>query len=250
MNTSVKNSMLSEKIFNANDETFNALAIEVFHFQYEYNKVYRQYCDTLQIAPHLITKLQQIPFLPIGFFKTHQVTTTEFEAAIIFESSGTSKTYNSRHYVKEISLYEKSFNLAFRLFYGDPVDWCILALLPSYLERNNSSLVMMAENLVLQSYHKQSGFYLSEWEKLHTTLMQLEKEGQKTLLLGVTFALLDFTEQYPVRLKYTTVMETGGMKGRREEMIREEVHAELCKHFKLQLVHSEYSMTELLSQAY
>ncbi|MCW3092521.1 MAG: acyl transferase [Ferruginibacter sp.] len=250
MNTSVKKSTLRDKIFTANDENFNSLAVEVFQFQYECNEVYRQYCDTLKIDAQKITSITQIPFLPIRFFKSHRIVTTEFEPARIFESSGTSQTINSRHYVKDISLYEESFTNAFRLFYGDPADWCILALLPSYLERSSSSLVMMAEKLVQQSGHPQGGFYLNELKKLQATLLDLEKKQQKTLLLGVTFALLDFAEQFPTQLHYTTIMETGGMKGRREELVREQVHEILCTSFQLKQVHSEYSMTELLSQAY
>ncbi|MBC7888048.1 MAG: acyl transferase [Ferruginibacter sp.] len=241
---------LPQKIFTANDENFISLALEVFRFQYDYNRVYRQYCNLLKIDPITIKRLQEIPFLPIGFFKTHQVVTTEFDAAMVFESSGTTQTINSKHYVKDTRLYEKSFIDAFRLFYDDPADWCILALLPSYLERNNSSLVMMADQLIQQSGHPQSGFYLNEWEKLPTIVRQLERMGQKTLLIGVSFALLDFAERFPMRLQHTTIMETGGMKGRREEMTRQQLHEILCSSFGLKLIHSEYGMTELLSQAY
>lgn len=241
---------MPQKIFTANDENFISLALEVFRFQYDYNRVYRQYCNLLKIDPITIKRLQEIPFLPIGFFKTHQVVTTEFDAAMVFESSGTTQTINSKHYVKDTRLYEKSFIDAFRLFYDDPADWCILALLPSYLERNNSSLVMMADQLIQQSGHPQSGFYLNEWEKLPTIVRQLERMGQKTLLIGVSFALLDFAERFPMRLQHTTIMETGGMKGRREEMTRQQLHEILCSSFGLKLIHSEYGMTELLSQAY
>jgi phenylacetate-coenzyme A ligase PaaK-like adenylate-forming protein len=238
------------KIFTANKKNFISLALEVFRFQYEYNPVYRQYCDILKINSNKIDSIQKIPFLPVRFFKTHRVATTEFESESVFESSGTSQTVSSKHYVKDISLYEKSFNDAFRLFYADPAEWCIIALLPSYLERNNSSLVMMADKLIQQSLHPQSGFYLNEWGKLQTTLHQLERLKQKTLLIGVTFALLDFAGQCPMQLRYTTIMETGGMKGKREEMTRQQVHEILCNSFHLQLIHSEYGMTELLSQAY
>jgi len=212
--------------------------------------VYRQYCDILKIDAGKIKHLRQIPFLPINFFKTHRVVATAFDPAMIFESSGTTQTINSKHYLKDISIYEQSFTDAFHLFYGDPSEWCIIALLPSYLERNNSSLVMMADKLITHSGHPLNGFYLNEWGKLHTTLLQLEKEGQKTLLIGVTFALLDFAGQYPMPLYYTTIMETGGMKGRREEMTRQQVHEILCNSFHLKNIHSEYGMTELLSQAY
>ncbi|MEO6549644.1 MAG: acyl transferase [Ferruginibacter sp.] len=250
MNTSVKNHLPAGKIFTADNDNFVALAIAQFQFQYECNKVYRQYCDTLKIAPQTITDLPQIPFLPISFFKSHIVTTTNDTPAIIFESSGTSQTINSKHYVNDTGLYQQSFTNAFRLFYDDPSDWCILALLPSYLERNNSSLVMMADNLIQQSGHPQSGFYLDDLDKLSRTIEQLERHQQKTMLLGVTFALLDFAERSPMHLHHTTIVETGGMKGRREEMLREQVHQILCTSFGLETIHSEYSMTELLSQAY
>jgi len=250
LNPSVKNIDLQHKIFAANSKNFSSLALEVFQFQYQNNVLYRKYCDTLKIDPDKILCIEQIPFLPIQFFKSHRVTSTLFEAEVIFESSGTTQTVNSKHFVKDTSLYQKSFNEAFRLFYGDPAEWCIIGLLPSYLERNNSSLIMMVNSLIQQSGHTQSGFYLNEWEQLNTTLQSLEKQQQKTLVIGVTFALLDFAEIYPIPLRYTAIMETGGMKGRRKEMIREQVHEILCAGFQLKNIHSEYGMTELLSQAY
>ena len=250
MNPSVKNIDLQDKIFTANNENFNSLALEVFQFQLENNELYRKYCDTLNVDPEKIAGIEQIPFLPIQFFKSHRVSTTLYEAELIFESSGTTQTINSKHFVKDTGLYQKSYNEAFRLFYGDPAEWCIIGLLPSYLERNNSSLVMMADSLVQQSGHAQSGFYLNEWEQLNTTLQSLEKQHQKTLLIGVTFALLDFAEMYPMSLHYTSIMETGGMKGRRKEMTREQVHEILRNSFQLKNIDSEYGMTELLSQAY
>jgi len=250
LNTTVKNVELQGKIFTANAGNFVQLALEIFHFQYEYNPVYRQYCDLLKIDSGKTETLLQIPFLPISFFKSHRVATTAFDAESVFESSGTSLTIKSRHYVKDTGIYERSFNNAFRLFYGDPAEWCIIALLPSYLERHNSSLVMMAGKLIQQSRHPQSGFYLNEWKKLQTSLARLEELGQKTLLIGVTFALLDFAGQFPMPLDYTTIMETGGMKGRREEITRQQVHEILCDSFQKKLIHSEYGMTELLSQAY
>ena len=231
-------------------QSFTETALDIFNFQYKQNPVYKQYCNTLHIDSTKVDHICKIPYLPIDLFKTHIITSTLFEPAVIFESSGTTKTINSKHLVKDISLYEQSFINSFRLFYGDPKDWCILALLPSYLERNNSSLVMMADKLIQQSQHQNSGFYLNNLQKLHSTLIQLEKQQKKTLLIGVTFALLDFAEQYPMHLKYTTIMETGGMKGRRQEMTRQEVHHVLCDRFKVNKIHSEYGMTELLSQAY
>ena len=250
MNSSVKNITPLNNLLSVTPQNFEETALAVFNFQYLQNPVYNQFCKTLHIEPAKINTISKIPFLPIAFFKTHIVTTTQFQAEALFESSGTTQTINSKHLVKDIALYEQSFSAAFRLFYGNLKDWCIIALLPSYLERKNSSLVMMADKLIEQSGHAQSGFYLNELEKLHDTLLQLEKQQQKTLLIGVTFALLDFAEQYPMQLQHTTIMETGGMKGRREELTRQEVHEILCTSFKVNKIHSEYGMTELLSQAY
>jgi len=250
LNTSVKNIIDQDKVFNVKEDNFTTLALAIFQFQHQFNPVYRQYCDLLKIDPLKIDRIEKIPFLPIRFFKSHQVSTTDFNPAVIFESSGTSQTVNSKHFVKELSLYSRSFNETFRLFYGDPSQWCIIALLPSYLERKNSSLVMMADELIKQSGHPKSGFYLNEWNQLNKSLKELESQQQKTILIGVTFALLDFAEQFPQTLKHTTIMETGGMKGRREEITRGQVHEILCRQFGLEKIHSEYGMTELLSQAY
>jgi hypothetical protein len=221
----------------------------------------------LHIDTGKVDTINKIPFLPISFFKTHTIQTTEFTPAVIFESSGTTQTVNlphrstprssaegrqaaSKHLVKDILVYNESFLKCFDLFYGKPSDWCILGLLPSYLERKNSSLVMMVDELVKQSNHPQSGFYLNEFDKLSATLTELEKQKKQTLLIGVTFALLDFAEQYPQSLQHTTIMETGGMKGRKKEMTRQQVHEILSKAFQTKNIHSEYGMTELLSQAY
>ena len=205
-------------------------------FQYQHNNVYRMY-DILHTDIAGIKLVKNIPFLPIGFFKTQMVCTGEFEPGLVFESSGTTQTINSRHFLKDASLYTQSFNRAFELFYGPAQDWCILALLPAYLERQNSSLVMMAEELIKKSAHPQSGFYLYDHDKLAGVLQKLEAEGQKTILIGVTFALLDFAEHFPMPLKHTVIMETGGMKGRKEEMIREQVHALLNKAFNTKNIH-------------
>lgn len=250
MKNAVKDREPGVNIFTACPENFTELALEVFRFQYLYNPLYKLFCDTLKVDPGKVKHISKIPFLPIGFFKTHTITTTDFEPAAVFESSGTTQTINSKHLVKDIGLYEESFTRAFKLFYGEPADWCIMALLPSYLERKNSSLVMMAERLIQLSGHLQSGFYLNEHEKLKTVLTELEQQGQKTLLIGVTFALLDLAEQYPMLLKHTIIMETGGMKGRREEMTRANVHEILGSAFGKSTIHSEYGMTELLSQGY
>lgn len=238
------------RLFAASAANFNELAVELFNYQYQSNGVYRQYCDVLKINTDAVDSLQKIPFLPISFFKTHKVTSGEFEGGTIFESSGTTGSVNSKHYVKDLDLYRESFTTCFEKFYGPPRNKCILGLLPSYLERKNSSLVMMVESLIAAGENPLSGFYLYDHEKLHRTLMHNELLKIPTLLIGVTYALLDFAEKYPMQLRHTIVMETGGMKGRREEMTRQEVHAQLMESLGLSLVHSEYGMTELLSQAY
>ncbi|MDX2049187.1 MAG: acyl transferase [Chitinophagaceae bacterium] len=239
-----------QKIFDFNNSAFTSLAREIFYFQYQYNPVYHRYVNTLGLLPEQVKNICQIPFLPVSFFKSQQVTTTTFEPVAIFESSGTTQTVSSKHFVKDLSLYRKSFLTGFEHFYGSVAGWCIIALLPSYLERNNSSLVVMADELIRQSKHPQSGFYLNQYSELHDVLKDLERQGQKTILIGVTFALLDFAEQYPMQLTHTIIMETGGMKGRRQEITRAEVHDIIKKQMGVKEVHSEYGMTELLSQAY
>jgi phenylacetate-coenzyme A ligase PaaK-like adenylate-forming protein len=212
--------------------------------------VYKHYVDALRIDPHSIDSIETIPYLPISFFKTHKVVTTFFESEIIFESSGTTGENTSRHYVKSIELYQKSFLKGFKSFYGDISNWSILGLLPGYLERKNSSLVVMVDDLIKKSKNSNSGFYLNDHEKLYQTLAHNEIIGQPTLLIGVTYALLDFAEKYSMKLQNTIIMETGGMKGKREEITREEVHDILKNKFGLNKIHSEYGMTELFSQAY
>ena len=239
-----------KRVFAASPENFNGLAVELFNYQYANNPVYRQYCDALNTDVETVDAVEKIPFLPISFFKTHAVKTTVFETETVFESSGTTNTVNSKHFVKNTSIYRKSFNSCFEKFYGQPKNKCILGLLPSYLERNNSSLVLMIDELIKVSANELSGFYLYDHEKLHRTIIHNELLKIPTLLIGVTYALLDFAQQYPMQLRNTIVMETGGMKGRREEMTRAEVHRLLREQLSLSLVHSEYGMTELLSQAY
>ncbi len=226
------------------------MALELFQFQYRYNDIYHQYVNSLHIIPESVDSITKIPFLPIQFFKTHAIKTTAFEAEVIFESSGTTQSVNSKHYVKNLDLYKTSFTKCFELFYGPEKEWCILALLPSYLERKNSSLIHMTEELIKHSENSLSGFYLNDHKKLHQTLLHNEILQQPTLLIGVTFALLDFVEEYTMRLSNTVIMETGGMKGRREEMTRDEVHKILTKKLGVRKIHSEYGMTEILSQAY
>jgi phenylacetate-coenzyme A ligase PaaK-like adenylate-forming protein len=240
----------NDKVFAVEAHSFEATVLEIFRFQYDNNPVYRTYADAIGATPLTVHGTAQIPFLPIRFFKSHTIQSTSFSPQAIFESSGTTDTINSRHYINDIDLYKESFTRAFELFYGDVQDYCVIGLLPSYLERQNSSLIYMVNELIHQSSHPQSGFYLDEWEKLAILLKELESRQQRTLLIGVTFALLDFAEKYPMLLKHTMIMETGGMKGRRQEMIREEVHTVLKNAFGLSAIHSEYGMTELLSQAY
>lgn len=237
-------------IFSVSSDSFSQKALNMFRYQYAENKVYRQWVDSLHVNINQVDQIYQIPFLPVSFFKTHNVVCGDFKPQVIFESSGTTTTVNSRHSVKELNVYTRSFTEGFKTFYNDPGDWCIIGLLPSYLERKGSSLIMMVEELIQLSGNNKSGFYLNEFEKLAQVLKELEAQKQKTLLIGVTFALLDFAEQFPMKLENTIIMETGGMKGRRKEMIREEVHSFLQKQFMVPAIHSEYGMTELLSQAY
>ena len=240
----------NHKMFNQAAGNFDSLALEAFRYQYADNPVYRQYADALNRNPGSVATTEQIPFLPISFFKTHAIKSGSFETQHIFESSGTTGSINSRHFIRDIRLYEESFMKTFELFYGPVNNWCIIGLLPSYLERNNSSLVYMVNALTRESGHPRSGFYLDDLRKLASNLDQLESAGQKVLLIGVTYALLDFARQYPRRLERTIVMETGGMKGRQKEMTRAELYTELRLAFGLSEIHSEYGMTELLSQAY
>ncbi len=239
-----------DRLFTVTREDFADLAIEIFHFQYQHNALYKAYVDALGVRARQVSTLRQIPFLPIDFFKNFQVMTTSFAPEIVFESSGTTQAIPSRHLIKDLSIYKRSFLNGFELFYGPVKEWCIIGLLPSYLERKGSSLVLMVDELIRLSQHPLSGFYLNEFESLSNHLAKLESDGQKTLLIGVSFALLDLASQFPMHLKHTVVMETGGMKGRRKEMTRDELHSMLKKQFGLSRVHSEYGMTELMSQAY
>lgn len=234
----------------ANSNDFETEALATFHRQYEANPVYRSYCDLLNISLSEIKTSTQIPSLPIQFFKSHAVKCFNEAPSIVFSSSGTTTSINAQHPILDESIYNHSFQKGFENQYGDPKNWAILALLPSYLERQGSSLIYMMDALIQQSNHSASGFYLDEFDQLKKQLEQLESQQQPTLLFGVSFALLDFAEQFPLQLKHTVVMETGGMKGRRKEMIREDLHATLTKAFGIAVIHSEYGMTELLSQAY
>ena len=240
----------NHKILGVTERGFEAVALEIFNFQAAENPVYKAYLQALGVEAGSVNTIDKIPFLPIRFFKSHAIRTTVFEPAVVFESSGTTGIINSRHLVKDLALYEDSFTKGFELFYGSIKDYCIIGLLPSYLERNNSSLVLMVDKFIRLSEHPQSGFYLNEYEQLFAIINELETRKQKVLLVGVTFALLDFAEKHSLSLQNTIIMETGGMKGRREEMIRPAVHEILKEAFHTPVIHSEYGMTELLSQAY
>ncbi len=231
-------------------EEFKALALEVFKFQFEHNLVYRSFCDLLYKHPSEVTKIEDIPFLPIQFFKSHKVVSAQKTIAQTFTSSGTTGSITSKHYVSDLSIYETSFKKGFEQFYGNIEEYTILALLPNYLEREGSSLIYMVKDMIENSKKPKSGFYLNNLSELKNTLLELESNHEKTLLIGVSFALLDLIEQFKLNLNTTIVMETGGMKGRRKELIREELHTILKQGFGVNTIHSEYGMTELLSQAY
>ncbi|MFK7833589.1 MAG: acyl transferase [Winogradskyella sp.] len=238
-------------IFNIKSNAeFNALALDVFKFQFENNMVYRSFCDLLYKHPSDIKTVSEIPFLPIQFFKSREVLSSRLPIKKTFTSSGTTGDTTSKHLITDLKLYEESYLSGFKHFYGNIEDYVILALLPSYLEREGSSLIYMVDDLIKQSKHPESGFYLNNLNDLANTLQTLEAKKQKTLLIGVSFALLDLVEQFQLRLKHTTIMETGGMKGRRKELIRQELHQILESGFGVNHIHSEYGMTELLSQAY
>lgn len=240
-----------ESVFSIqNEEDFNRVALDVFRYQFENNKVYQQYIRNLHIDTSAITHYTQIPFLPIQFFKTQNVSTIEGAPQITFTSSGTTGMINSQHHVYDLAWYEMSYRQAFEQFYGNIEDIAVLALLPSYLEREGSSLIYMVDDLIKSSKHAESSYFLNNHEDLYNALQSLKAKGTKTLLIGVTYALLDFIEKYHVDFPELIVMETGGMKGKRKEMIREELHQILGNGFGVSSTHSEYGMTELLSQGY
>ncbi|RRJ93834.1 LuxE/PaaK family acyltransferase [Flavobacterium macacae] len=248
----------------SNKKQFEKIALKVFRFQYDNNVVYREFCQYLKVEKHDVKSVQKIPFLPIQFFKSHDVLSSEEKIQETFTSSGTTGMTTSRHLVTDITLYEESYRKAFSQFYGNIENYAVLALLPSYLDREGSSLIYMVDDLIQLSNHPESGFYLNNYDELLNKLIELEKTGQDVILIGVTYALLDLIEKIEERKQDASlpqfplwglggnsiIMETGGMKGRRKEMIREELHDLLCKGFGVDAIHSEYGMTELLSQAY
>ena len=233
-----------------NESQFEHLALKVFSFQYEENEVYREYCELVKRTPENVEQLTDIPFLPIELFKSHTILTGSQDYELLFQSSGTTGQERSRHFLKKASLYRSSFLEGFRRFYGEPEDFCILALLPNYMENKQSSLIFMVNELIQRSGHEESGFYLDNLEELANNLIKLKTQQTKILLLGVSYALLDLAEKFPMDLSNVTIMETGGMKGRREELTRDELHGILKNRFQVEYIHSEYGMAELLSQAY
>jgi hypothetical protein len=240
-----------QQVFSiSNEQQFTEAALQTFRFQAQNCRVYREFISNLKVFIDAVDRVEKIPFLPISFFKSHEVLSNSDKVQVTFTSSGTTGMINSRHLVTDVSWYKESFRRAFDLFYGDIRNYCVLGLLPSYLEREGSSLIYMAQDLVKRSENPDSGFYLYNHDDLLAQLRKQQQAKKPTLLIGVTFALLDFVEQHVIDFPELVVMETGGMKGRRKEMIREELHQMLYKGFGVSVIHSEYGMTELLSQAY
>lgn len=229
---------------------FEKITLKVFRFQYDNNKVYRDFCTLLKKDKNNVKRIEDIPFLPIQFFKSHDVLSSTENIQTTFTSSGTTGMSTSKHHVTDLEFYEESYRLGFRQFYGNIEDYVVLALLPSYLERDGSSLIYMVDDLIQLSNNPESGFCLNNYDELIQKLIKLDNEGQNIILIGVSYALLDLVEKQSFNLKNTIIMETGGMKGKRKEIIREELHNILCKGFGVSEIHSEYGMTELLSQAY
>ena len=232
------------------DAEFENLALQVFEYQYKYNAFYRRYCSLIGKELSKISHLLDIPFLPIQFFKNNIIKTNEWAEETIFSSSGTTGAITSQHFVRELDFYKNIARQGFEYFYGSLENYCVLGLLPSYLERGGSSLVAMTDDFIKHSKYADSGFFLYDYSNLHKILLKNKAENIPTLLIGVSFALLDFVEEYTIDFPELIVMETGGMKGRRREMIRDELHESIKKGFNAQRIHSEYGMTELMSQAY
>ena len=231
-------------------QDFNKITLDIFRFQAANNLVYKTFLNHLKVDVNAIERIEEIPFLPIQFFKSHKIISSKSPIEQTFLSSGTTGMTQSKHYVTDVAIYEESFTKAFQYFYGSIENYTVLALLPSYLERTGSSLIYMVNNFIEKSNNPKSGFYLDNLDELAKNLEELDRKGSKILLIGVSFALLDLLDTYKFNLKNTIIMETGGMKGKRKELIREELHNILCNGFGVSEIHSEYGMTELLSQAY
>lgn len=238
-------------IFNVQSPSeFNEITLSLFRYQYKNNKIYNSFADALGVNESKVYHPEQIPFLPVSFFKTHKIVTGEFAEEVVFESSGTTGMETSKHYVVDADLYQQSFTNGLNLFYADLSQYAVFALLPSYLERGNSSLVYMVEKIMLLASRRMGGFFLNDLKALLQQLVEAQRQGLKIMLFGVTFALLDMVENFPVPIPDAIIIETGGMKGRRKELTRMELHEKLCKGFNVEKIHSEYGMTELLSQAW
>ena len=247
----MENSLRSRILSIRNEEDFFSLTLDIFRFQSKNNPVYKEYLMRLNIVPSDIRTIEEIPFLPIQFFKSRKIITGHKTPETVFASSGTSGPETSKHYVTDLSVYEEGFLSAFQIFYGNPMKYYLLALLPSYLEKEGSSLIYMVDRLIKKTNSPYSGFYPDDYNKLIEKLHYLKKRKNRTILLfGVSFALLDLAEKISPDLSGSVVMETGGMKGRRKEIIRKELHQVLSEKLNLTVIHSEYGMTELLSQAY
>ncbi len=231
-------------------ETFRRTALEIFREQYDRTPVYNEFCRHLSVDPQQVNRLEDIPFLPISFFKDHKVLGEGLTGKLVFRSSGTTDSGLSHHFVPDPARYESSFLSGFEHFYGPVTNWCILALLPSYEERPGSSLIYMADGLIQASLKEGSGFLRGDIKHIANRVREADDAGNPVLLIGVSYALMDLAEQHPMVLTNTVVMETGGMKGRREELVRKALHERLCSGFGLERIHSEYGMTELFSQAY
>ncbi|MEM1320466.1 MAG: acyl transferase [Bacteroidota bacterium] len=243
-------SLLLERIYQVEDANFDELALQVFRYQASYNPLYAKYLTMLSVEPEKVSQIHQIPFLPIELFKCYQIVSDDWTEEMVFESSGTTGSQPSRHFIRDLEHYKKISEQAFEKHYGPVENHCILALLPAYLERQGSSLVYMVDHFIQLSNYAESGFFLYNTAALLERVAHCQKEGIPTLLIGVSFALLDLAEAHPTNLTGITVMETGGMKGRRKEITRTELHQQLQSAFGLSQIHSEYGMTELLSQAY
>jgi len=240
-----------KQIFNIKSrKEFKEIALQIFYYQAKNNLIYKQYLEYLGVEPSKITKINKIPFLPIDFFKYHKIVCDTKKEDTIFKSSGTSLDARSYHYITDLKLYEQSFNSTFKKFFGNIEDYCILGLLPSYVENGDSSLVYMTESLIKQSKTENSGLYLNNYDELLTIISELEKVNKKYIIIGVSYALLDLAEKNKQQLKNGIILETGGMKGRRKELPKEELHNILSESFGVETIYSEYGMTELLSQAY
>lgn len=242
-------STLYSKIFDVESHNFEQIALDVFEYQYLHNPIYKQFVNYLN-KKGSVRDIYTIPYMPVEFFKYHSVLSKEFQANDFFESSGTTGSEHSRHFFEDLQFYEKSYLLGFKKQYGQPSDWIILGLLPSYLEREHASLVNMVQGLMKKSAHPENDFFLYNYDKLFKLLTQLSSSHQKVMLFGVTFALLEFAQLYSHQFPNLTIIETGGMKGRGKELIREELHSFLHQKLQPKAIHSEYGMTEMFSQAY